>query len=253
MLTSTPWHEEDLHSTLPKELYEGRKFAIGEVEMPAEDLAALWERKSRLPYAEWMANYELKHVDDNETLGAFQSVPTWDCQYCIAFIDPSFSDKRDTDNTAVAIVGVSRDLLIFTGMSFPKSIADTATRRNILDFLDRYHPIQTVLESQLSDSSIFFMDAFKQEEFKYQIKNLWAIKHATRNKHEKIMATIAANKDKMRILEGTQQAFSIEVSRYYKGAEKDDCPDSLASAIEALGTSEIVAEYSRAVAMMNRR
>jgi hypothetical protein len=252
MLTSTPWHEDDLHSIFTKEQYEGRKFPIGSVDMPADELAALWARKDRLPYAEWACNYELKHVQDTETVGAFLSVPTWECQYCIAFIDPSFSDKTDTDATSVAIVGVYNDLLIFTGMSFPKSIADQQTRRGILDFLNRFNPIETILESQLSDSSLFFLDVFKEEELPYPIKNLWSIKHATRNKHEKICATVIANKSRMRILEGTQQIFSVQVSRYYKGADHEDEIDSLASAIEALATSEIVAEYSRALNLMRR-
>lgn len=252
MLTSTPWHEEDLHASLPQELFEGRKFPIGTVDMPADELAALWERKKRIPYAEWACNYELKHVEDKDTIGAFLSVPTWDCQYSVAFIDPSFSDKTDTDSTAVAIVGVSRDYLVFTGMLFPRSIADPETRKELLDFLNRYTPIETVFESQLSDSSVFFLDVLRQEEARYQIKNLWSIKHQTRNKHERIMATITAQKENMRILDGTQQAFSIEVSRYYKGAEHDDGIDALSSAVEVLGTSSIVSEYARALDIMRR-
>jgi hypothetical protein len=57
----------------------------------------------------------------------------------------------------------------------------------------------------------------------------------------------------MRILEGTQQQFSIELSRYYRNAEHDDAPDALAGCIEALGTSEIVAEYVKAIEIMKRR
>lgn len=253
MLTGTPWHGEDLFSSLPKEMFEGRQFPIGQVEMPEDELTALWERKGRLPYAEWCANYELRHVEDKDTLGAFLSVPTWDCQYSVAFIDPSFSDKTDTDSTAVSVVGVSNGLLVFTGMLLPRSISDAQTRQEMLDFLNRYTPIQSILESQLADSSIFFIDALKADEARYKIKNFWQIKHQTRNKHERIMASITAQKDRMRILEGTQQEYSIQVSRYYKGAEHDDAPDSLAGAIEALATSPIVAEYSRALEMVQKR
>jgi hypothetical protein len=253
MLTGTPWHGEDLFSSLPAALFEGRQFPIGQVEMPADELEALWGRKNRLPYAEWCANYELRHVEDKDTLGAFLSVPAWDCQYSVAFIDPSFSDKTDTDSTAVSVVGVSNNLLVFTGMLFPRSISDPQTRQEMLDFLNRYTPIESILESQLADSSIFFIDALKTDEAKYKIKNFWRIKHQTRNKHERIMASITAQKDRMRILEGTQQEYSIQVSRYYKGAEHDDAPDSLAGAMEALATSPIVAEYSRALELVQKR
>ncbi len=189
----------------------------------------------------------------NEQIGAFQSVPEWKCQYSVCFVDPSFSDRVGSDSTAVAIVGVWNDLLIFTGMLFQKSIADPQTRRELLDFIDIYHPIETVFESQLSDSSIFFLDVLKKDELIYQVKNLWTVKHQSKGKHERIMGTIGVQKDNIRILEGTQQAFSLEVSRYRKDIEHDDAPDALAGAIEALATSEIVSEYSKAVEIMRRR
>jgi hypothetical protein len=189
----------------------------------------------------------------NEQIGAFQSVSKWDCQYCVSFIDPSFSNRKGTDMTAVAIIGASKEYLIFTGMLFEKSIADPETRRQLLEFLNIYTPIETVLESQLSDSSIFILDTFKREELIYPVRNFWSIKHQTRNKHERIMGTVGAQKKNMRILEGTQQAFSLQVSRYSKGVDDDHAPDALAGAIDTLGTSEIVAEYAKAVEMLNWR
>ncbi len=131
-----------------------------------------------------------------------------------------FSDKTDTDQTAVSIVGVNiKGDILFTGMSTQKSISDFNTRREILDFLQKFTPVETVLESQLSDTSIFFIDAFRADESIYPVKNYWTIKRQTRNKHERIAATVIANKPKMKILNGTQQLYSVNVSRYYKGIE----------------------------------
>ena len=252
-LSGTPWHENDVFSKLDEKLFENRRFPIGTVDMPTDELAEIWARKERLPYAEWCCNYELRHVQDNDTIGAFISVDVWDCQYCVAAIDPSFSDKTDTDATAVAVVGVDRKgLLIFTGMKFPKSISDAATRRGILDFLQRFTPIESVIESQLADTSIFFIDSFKADEAQYTIKNHWTIKRQFRNKHERIAATVIANKPDMRILNGTQQEFSIGVSRYYKGVAHDDEADVLATCIEHLASSPIVAEYAAAVKVLTR-
>jgi hypothetical protein len=137
-------------------------------------------------------------------------------------------------------------------MLFSKSIADPETRRNVLDFLNVYTPIETVFESQLSDSTILILDALKKDEEIYQIKNLWTVKHQSRNKHERIMGSVSVQKESLRILEGTQQAFSLEVSRYRKGVEHDDGPDALAGAIEHLATSPIVAEYAAAVKLLTR-
>ena len=189
----------------------------------------------------------------NEQIGAFLSVAKWNCQYSVAFIDPSFSDRVGTDSTAVAIVGVQGDFLIFTGMLWQKSIADVETRKNMLDFINLFSPIETVLESQLQPSSnVFSLDALKQDEIKYgyEVRNLWSIKHQTRNKHERIMSIIGIQKDSMRILDGTQPAFSLETSRYRKGVEHDDAPDSLAGAVDTLATSSIIAEYARALKLV---
>jgi hypothetical protein len=190
---------------------------------------------------------------ENDQIGAFQLVPEWKCQYAVAFIDPSFSDRTGTDSTAVAIAGVHDDLIIFTGMLWPKSISNPDVRRELLGFLNIYTPIETVFESQLSDSAVFFLDVLKREECIYNIKNLWSVKHQSKGKHERIMSTVGVQKGNMRMLEGTQQAFSLEVSRYRKDIDHDDAPDALAGAIEALGTSDIVAEYAKAVEIMRRR
>lgn len=192
-------------------------------------------------------------IYSDEMIGAFETVDTWDCQYCVAFIDPSFSDKNGTDRTAVAIVGVNkRGGIVFTGASFQKSIADESTRRQILDFMDEFSPIETVIESQLADASVFFIDAFKAMEAPYLVKNLWSYKAQFKNKHERIAATVYANKPSMKILDGTQQAFSLGVSRYYKGTKHEDEIDSVAGALEHLATSPIVAEYSRAIKVLQR-
>jgi len=192
-------------------------------------------------------------IFSDEMVGAFETVDVWNCQYCVAFIDPSFSDKNGTDRTAVAVVGVSKmGLILFTGISLPKSISDVDTRRQILDFLAPFTPIETVIESQLAESSIFFIDAFKSMESGYAVKNLWTYKGQFKNKHERIVATVYANKPTMRILAGTQQAFSLGVSRYYKGKAHEDEIDSLAGALEHLATSPIVAEYAAAIKVLKR-
>lgn len=251
-LSGTPWHEQDVFSIIPAEYFNDSVFPVGSVPMPEDELAEIMARKSRLPYAEWCCNYELRHVADNDTIGAFETVDNWECQYCVAFIDPSFSDKTDTDATAVSIIGVHKGLLVFTGMKFPKSISDAMTRKAILDFLARFTPIETVIESQLADTSIFFIDAFKADEAHYPLKNHWTVKRQFRNKHERIAATVIANKPNMRLLNGTQQDYSLAVSRYYKNAPHDDEIDSLAGAIEHLASSPIVAEYAAAVEMLKR-
>lgn len=253
-LSGTPWHEEDVFSIIDKKHFEERRFPFGTVPLPEDELDEIRARKGRLPYAEWCCNYELRHVQDNDTIGAFETALVWDCQYCVAFIDPSFSDKTDTDATTVAVVGVSKTgKILFTGLKLPKSISDVTTVDAALEFLNRFTPVESVIETQLSDTGrVFFIDAFKRREFKYPIKNLWTTKHQSRNKHERIAATVIANKPDMQILDGTQQEFSLGVSRYYKGVAHDDEADAVAGALEHLATSPIVAEYAAAITVLAR-
>jgi hypothetical protein len=254
-LSGTPWHELGVFSIVEEKYFEGRQFPFGTVDLPPDEMIEIAARKERLPNAEWCCNYELRHIQDNDTLGAFLTVASWDCMYCVAFVDPSFSDKTDTDSTAVSVVGVSRTgQILFTGMKLPKSISDEQTRIDILNFLQRFMPVESVIESQLAESSIFFINAFRETEtlLNLSIKNLWTVKRQYRNKHERIAATVFANKPDMRMLEGTQGEYMLEVSRYYKGAPHDDGPDSLAGALEHLATSPIVAEYAAAVAVISR-
>jgi hypothetical protein len=193
-----------------------------------------------------------------EQIGLFPIADTWGCDYCVAFIDPSFSDKADTDSTAVAVVGVRRTgEIVWTGCKWPKSISDRQTRREIIVFLNQYTPVVSVIESQLSDTSIFFIDAMREteSELNVKIKNYWEIHHqpSNRSKHERIMAAITSQRERMRMLEGTQNEYKLEVVRYSKMAEHDDCPDALAGAVETLGTSEVVAEYVKAIQVLNQR
>jgi len=118
--------------------------------------------------------------------------------------------------------------------------------------LAQYTPIESVIESQLADTSIFFIEAFKSLEGARAIKNLWSYKGQFSNKHERIAATVYANKPAMKILNGTQQAYSLGVSRYYKGTKHEDEIDSLAGALEHLATSPIVAEYAAAIKILKR-
>jgi hypothetical protein len=257
-LSGTPWHIDDVNAEVPEELFEGRRFPFGTVDLPAEDIAIIQKMKEKAysglsPLSEWCANYELRHVADKDTLGCFPTVETWGCEYCTAFLDSSFSDSADTDSTAVSVVGVRSDgTIVFTGAKYPKSIADYETRKSVILFLDRFNPVESLFESQLADASVFLIAPFQEmeNELQVKIKNLWTVKRQHRNKHERIMATISAHRERIKMLTGTQQEFSIEVVRYSKHAEHDDAPDSLAGAIENLGTSPIIAEFAAAVGIL---
>lgn len=220
--------------------------------LPAGYLARLRDlEKSRPLYFRRMVLGEWGELDEAETIGAFEVDALWDAAYCVAFIDSSFSDKRKTDSTSLSIVSMvkrgAERLFLFTGKNFPKSIADAETQRGILTILEKFKPIDTCLESQLSDATEIFFNALKEAEKRYtpNWRNHWTKKHQSAAKHERITSHVAANKYKLRAFAGTDPAYLAEIANYNKFAEHDDAPDSLAGAIELWQTSPSVAQYIR--------
>lgn len=220
--------------------------------LPAGYLARLRDlERSRPLYYRRMVLGEWGELDEAEMIGAFEIDALWDCAYCVAFIDSSFSNKKKTDSTSLSIVGVTKRgaerVFIFTGRNFPKSIADAETQQGILLMLQKFKPIDTCLESQLSDATEIFFTALKEAEKRYTPgwRNNWTKKHQSAAKHERITSHVAANKYRLRALEGTDPAYLAEIANYNKFAEHDDAPDSLAGAVELWQTSPSVAQFIR--------
>lgn len=258
MITGTPWHEDDFFSTLPKSMFEGRRFKIGDIHIPEITPEWMARKKQEMTPSLWAANYELEHIFSDDVIGAFEIDHTWDAPYCVAFIDSSFSNKKRTDSSSLSIVGLTKrgaeKVFIFTGCNFPKSIADADTQKGILTILAKFKPIDTCLESQLSDATEIFFTALKEAERRYtpHWRNNWTKKHESAAKHERITSHVASNKYRLRALAGTDAGYLAEIANYNKFAEHDDAPDSLAGAVELWQTSPSVAQYIRILGLAQK-
>lgn len=258
MITGTPWHSDDFFSVLPSAMFEGRKFPIGTINIPEITPEWVAQKKREMTPSLWAANYELAHIFSDDVIGAFESDATWDCEYCVAFIDSSFSNKKSTDSTAVSIVGVTKRgpdrVFLFTGKNFPKSIADPETQRGVLMLVAKFKPIDTCLESQLADATEIFFTALRDAEKRYTPgwRSNWTKKHQSAAKAERIATHVSANKYKLRALEGTDPGYLAEIANYNKFAEHDDAPDSLAGALELWQTSPSVAQYIRIMTLTQK-
>ena len=189
-------------------------------------------------------------------IGAFPLIPSFTSPYRVAFIDPSFSDRENTDRTSVSIVAIqpsekdSHEWEIqFTGKKWEKSITDENVKRELLFFLDKHKPVDTCLESQLGDSTSIFINSFKQleKEIGLQVKNSWSYFHQSKSKHERIMSEVAANKFRIKALEETDISYLGNIAKYSKKVENDDEIDSLAGAIALWYRSKILQNYIRYV------
>jgi len=252
MVSGTSWHEEDAFSILPP----AKKYPIRSIVIPDIDEAWIERKQSRMPAWKWAANYELEHVADTETIGAIPFIDAFTAEYFVAWIDPAFSNAKGSDRCALTVLGFARspglaDMRIeFTGMQWEKSISHADVRRELVLFLDKYHPIDTCLESQLSDSTVNFIEPFKIEEQRLglKIRNNWTWQHQSGNKHTRIQTFVHGNKFRLFALKGTDPVFMKFVTGYHKNATVKDPADSVAGAINLWQTSPSVAQYIRIMA-----
>lgn len=207
----------------------------------------------------WKGQYR---IFGDEIIGAFPKIPSFTSPYLVAFIDGSFSDSTKSDRTAVSIIGFvplsSKESkywpIEFTGAAWQKSITNQEVIDGILFFLNKYKPIETCLESQLGDSTITFIDRFKERERVLNLspKNHWTWHHQTKNKHERIMMEVAGNKDRISVLEETDSTYLNRVIMYKKGDKHEDEVDSLAGAIKLWQTSKALKTYIHLMSQKKR-
>jgi hypothetical protein len=140
-----------------------------------------------------------------------------------------------------------------TGKCWEKSISHPDVRRELILFLDAFKPIETQLESQLSDSTIQFIEPFKIEEdrLNLSVKNFWTWKHQHGDKHTRIQTHVHSNKFRLFFLEGTDPLFVRFVTGYHKQARVKDPADSLAGAVELYQTSEALQDFIKAAGLVD--
>lgn len=186
-------------------------------------------------------------------MGDFPRVERFSTEYLIAVISTNSTDSTMQDKTSVAIVGfVPREnqaaglwRIEFTGKTWFKSIADRDVMRELLQFLDRYHPIEVVVESQDFDTGRIFVKQFQQIETELNLspRNLWATMMKPKNRHEQIVFSLAGNKDRMFCLADVDQDFILPIVGYTKAVENDQDAVALSNAIVQWQSSANMQKY----------
>jgi hypothetical protein len=199
---------------------------------------------------------------DVDIIGAFEDIDKFTAEYLVAWFDTSYSDSTKSDNTALSIVGFAPSRtakqsywpIEFTGMVWEKSISHPDVINEAVLFLDRFKPVEAILESQLAESTQVFIDRFKQAEIdmRVSIKNTWGWEHQKSSfgsKHERIMLYVGGNRDRIKVLKGTDKKFLHAIVNYKKKTkEHDDEPDSLGGGIYRWQTSPVLKSLFRNLA-----
>lgn len=214
--TGTPWHKDDAFSLMPNiKKYDCYTTGL----MTEEQIMHL--RNSMSPSL-FSANYELKHIADEDALFTNAQFTKELPMDGIAHIDAGYGGE---DATALTILCIKNGNFICYGKKYQKHVDDCLA--DILRLKAKYRAGTTWCEKNADKG-------YLAKELKNH-GDLAQTYHERMNKHIKISTYLKENWGKVYFTEDTDPEYIAEVLDYNEHAPHDDCPDSLASAIRQMG------------------
>lgn len=213
--TGTPWHKDDCFSIMP----EPQRFdcySTGLI-LPTE----LTEIKSQMTASLFAANYELRHIADEDLI--FTSPRTG--------ADPALAEQGDchidaayggADYTAFTICRkVSEDEYYIFGKLWNKHVDDCMAE--ILALKAQFNAGVIYVENNADKG-------YLAKDLRSRGQRVSAY-HEDMNKFVKITSYLKSEWDKVHFVAGTDVEYINQICDYNENAEHDDAPDSLASLI----------------------
>jgi len=218
--TGTPWHKEDgwNHTPVPVD------YPIGSIDIMGFTDEKLKQYRSELGPSLYAANYELKHIADEERLFPEPLFEKWPdrIKRCCAWVDPAYGGG---DASALSIILIDKiDKIYVRGWIWFKHIVDVYG--NIIEFC-KYYRVGTLFIETNSDKG-----ASKRD-----LEKLWPAiigRNESMNKHIKIISYLKHNWNKLNFAEDCNMEYLNQILDYTEEAEHDDAPDSLASLIREM-------------------
>ena len=215
--TGTPWHKEDAISKMPN-ITRYDCYQTGLIDK--EELQELRQLMSPSLFA---ANYELKHIADEESLF---SAPKFTDKTAliydgIAHIDAAYGG---TDSTAFTICHKVGDSIYMYGKKYKKHVDEA-----LPDIL-RIHKVfraGTIYCEKNADKG-YLAKELRQKDIPTKLYS------ENTNKYIKIASYLRKEWSNIYFLEGTDPEYINEILDFSENAAHDDCPDSAASIIRAL-------------------
>lgn len=214
--TGTPWHKDDAFSLMPNiKKYDCYTTGL----MTEEQIMHL--RNSMSPSL-FSANYELKHIADEDALFTNAQFTKELPMDGIAHIDAGYGGE---DSTALTILCIKDGNFIVYGKKYQHHVDDCIN--DILRLKAKYRAGTTWCEKNADKG-------YLAKELKNH-GDLAQTYHERMNKHIKISTYLKENWGKVYFTEDTDPEYIAEILDYNEHAPHDDCPDSLASAIRQMG------------------
>lgn len=215
--TGTPWHKEDAISKMPN-ITRYDCYQTGLI-----DKEELQELRQSMPPSLFAANYELKHIADEESLF---SAPKFTDKTAliydgIAHIDAAYGGS---DSTAFTICHKVGDNLYMYGKKYKKHVDEA-----LPDILRIHKAFRagTIYCEKNADKG-YLAKELRQKDLPTKLYS------ENTNKYIKIASYLKKEWSNIYFLDGTDPEYINEILDFSENAAHDDCPDSAASIIRAL-------------------
>lgn len=215
--TGTPWHKEDAISKMPN-ITRYDCYQTGLI-----DKEELQELRQSMPPSLFAANYELKHIADEESLF---SAPKFTDKTAliyngIAHIDAAYGGS---DSTAFTICHEVGDSIYMYGKKYKKHVDEA-----LPDILRIHKALRagTIYCEKNADKG-YLAKELRQKDIPTKLYS------ENTNKYIKIASYLRKEWSNIYFLEGTDPEYINEILDFSENAAHDDCPDSAASIIRAL-------------------
>lgn len=226
--TGTPWHPDDCFSIMPAATkYDCYYPAFAEM-FTAEILAA---KKSKMTASLFAANYELKHVADDDVIFTDPQVGA----------DPSLAMNG---NSHVDAAFYGEDWTAFTAMAIHEGkfyVFGKCWRKHIDDVMDEiveWHNkfLCGKMYNETNADKGYVAKQFRARDIKV------ATYAEIQNKYIKIVSHLKFEWENVIFVQGTDERYINMICDYNENAEHDDAPDSLASLIRIMARRKASAD-----------
>lgn len=215
--TGTPWHPDDAFTLMPNiKRYDCYSTGL----ISAEELA---EIKKSMTKSLFSANYELKHVADEDVLF---TDPVTNADISLIYNGTAHVDSAyyGEDYTAFTIVAIHDGKFYVYGRCWRKHVDDCMD--TIMTLYKEF--LVGKLYTETNADKGYSAKAMKAKGAKV------VTYHEDMNKYLKISTYLKGDWENVVFVEGTDEDYIDQICDYNEDAEHDDCPDSLSSLIRKL-------------------
>ena len=214
-VSGTPWHRNDAYEVMPP----AKKYSIYDITPAILTPDQIAEIKRTQPASLFAANYELKHIADEQKLFGEPKYCQWDVsRKAVGLCDPAYGGE---DSTAVTLMYRDGEKIIVRGWLRKQNIAELYEW--VVGKMYEYNAAPLMLETN-GDKG-------------YALRDFQKIFPATNgyeermNKHVKIITFIKKHWSNIYFADDCDPQYMEQIVDYDENAPHDDAPDSLASLI----------------------